>query len=1262
MLNIIVNKFRGFQLNYLFKKLKYSFIFIFFLFSIEEVKSQCALIDTVLFEGFCYGSTGSLTIVPNYPQIPGNPPPYHYSIDGGITLNTTPSDSVFTNLIPGTYDVWMQDLANPGCVDLVTIVIPDPQDIITAIATVNSNLTCYGDSVGVATVNAIGGVLPYTYLWPSGETTQQAGNLWAGNGQIVFVTDANGCEIDVNFNITNLHSPFSINLDTIQEVQCFGECNGQVVLNTFGAIPPYTYSWSNGQTYLGPSSDTVFTLCQGGHSVIIQDAYGCDTIVYFTISEPPALYAQATVIQPVQCYGFNDGKARVVGVGGAPFSNGDPYLYSWSPISSTPPGNDTVINLTPGEHIVTITDSNFCTATDTVFITEPDELHIEIQDSTPFLVYPYCLGTNSGQLCAIATGGTPGYNYAWNNSAQLTACAINLAAGLYTVSVIDARSCVASDSFNLDSITNTMIPDSVDIQVSHISCNAYFDGSVIINNVAGGVGPFTYTWNGPGSFSATGSSISGLYQGNYSVVIEDINGCVINTSVDVEQPDYLEYKIDYVIDESCSGDGPFSAPSVSGGSCNGMVILEITGGTSPYYYDNTFTGAVPIPLSNQEIIDQDTLIDGFCDGSYNIHIQDANGCEGWVVVGGSFTANVGEGYVVSIPGVKTTDATCFNTFDGKAWVQGGADPFLNYSWESNSNMNLPSGSILSTNHIYSGFYPGNYWLVAHFSDSLSFGQNYPGCDVSMPFTMGSPIPITSNETIKHVTCFGDTDGSITLNPLGAEPPFVFLWDTLLSIPYSNITNQNQNQLAPGSYTVNITDATGCVLTQTIDVIEPNPLIANFNVTNVSCYNEDDGQAVVIVDPNSGLSPYTYLWNNGATSQTVDNLAGGVYTVEVTDSNGLGCSAMFNVVIVEPDPLVASAQANSFYGEDINLGTFHISCFGANDGSIIVANTGGTGNVSYEWQNSIGITVSNTQNASNLPADTYILTATDANGCKEDTSITLNQPNEIMPNVDVSNYFGFNISCYGLYDGFAVSNPTGGYVGPYDYNYVWQNSNGIQISFKDSVFSLPANFSYTVTVTDVNNCSASQTVGPFTQPLPFIANLSTLDYPGPTHAPFVTNFVDSTISTDPFNFTWYWKDGIDFYSSGTTNFAHTFTEENIGLNDIYVVLTNEVTTCTDTFFFNIDVQGVPEINNVFTPNGDEFNDKFYFGEHAMKYVEVQIFNRWGQKVYAWEGENKGWNGLDNNGENAPEGVYFYVLIGDGIDGHYYKEKGTITLLR
>ena len=122
------------------------------------------------------------------------------------------------------------------------------------------------------------------------------------------------------------------------------------------------------------------------------------------------------------------------------------------------------------------------------------------------------------------------------------------------------------------------------------------------------------------------------------------------------------------------------------------------------------------------------------------------------------------------------------------------------------------------------------------------------------------------------------------------------------------------------------------------------------------------------------------------------------------------------------------------------------------------------------------------------------------------------------------------------------------------------------------------------------------------------------------------------------------------------------KDNIGVNDVYVVLTNEVTLCTDTVFFTIDVQGIPDINNVFTPNGDNINDEYQFSEHEMKNITVYIFNRWGQEVYSWEGINKSWTGLDQNGQDAPEGVYFYVLKGDGVDGYYYEEKGTITLLR
>ena len=1231
--------------------------------SINTTKGQgCVLTDTVLLDGFCFsarsvgasGSIGNITIVPLFPQIPGNPPPYSYSINGlNGPFNTPATDSVFTNVTAGTYDIVVVDIANPTCTDSIRIIIPEPQDPLTTLVSVNSDLDCYGDTSGVATVNTIGGVLPYSYQWPSGENTQQANGLWEGLNQHVFVTDANGCMDSALFDISYLYDPFSVVLDTIQQVQCFGECNGEVSLNTSGAVPPYTFSWSNGQTYLGPGTDTAYGLCQGGYSVIIQDAYGCDTTVSFSISEPTELFAQAISIQPVQCFGFDDGIAYSFGVGGA-----SPYEYSWDSMSGT---NDTINSLNPGIHTVLITDTNDCTASDTVLITEPDQLVVEIIDS--LAIYSYCLGTNSGELCAVASGGTPAYNYAWDNGAQLSSCAINLAAGQYTVSVIDDRSCFASDSFDLDSISNTMIEDSVDIDVIPITCNALYNGSITINSVGGGIGPFSFSWNGPGTFSQNGvgfsSNISSLYEGTYSVIIEDANGCIINTDADVQQPDFLEYSIDYVNDESCSGDGPLN------GSCNGEVILNINGGTSPYYYDNSFSGAFPMPLANQDLVFQDSLISGFCDGIYDIHITDSNGCQGYVVWGGSFTANIGEGFIVYIPGVKTIDASCFNTDDGVAWVETGGDPALNYTWES-TNGAVPSGVIIDTSSYTDGLLPGDYFLVAHFSDSLSFGQNYSGCDVWVPFTMESPSPILSGALVTNVTCFGDTDGSIDLSPIGDEPPFTFLWDTLLSIPYNNITIEDHTQLSPGVYTVNITDATGCVLTESINVWEPNPIITNFNITNVSCHGLGDGEATAIVNPNSGAAPFTYFWNTNPSqfTQTASGLEGGVYTVLVTDSNGFGCSASFNVTIVEPAPVIALAEANSFYGEDDLGNPYHIKCFGQSNGSLIVSISGGTGAVNYEWQSPPGNIVSTNQNTGpNLPAGNYLLEAIDANGCVDDTTITLSQPNLLEANVTESSYIsGTNISCFDLYDGWALSEPTGGYTGPSDYQYSWKNNLSEIVGQQDSAFNLPAGFSYTITVTDANGCTDLVTTNIFTQPVYWVADVITTNYAGPTHNPFSVNFIDNTVLADPYYFDWTWAEGIESFASGTSTFDHEFVQENVGLNNVYVVLTNETTLCTDTNFFLIDVQGIPEINNVFTPNNDGINDSYSFNEHKMEKIAVQIFNRWGQQVYAWEGIDKSWRGVDINGQDVAEGAYFYVLEADGEDGHHYTEKGTITLLR
>jgi gliding motility-associated-like protein len=197
---------------------------------------------------------------------------------------------------------------------------------------------------------------------------------------------------------------------------------------------------------------------------------------------------------------------------------------------------------------------------------------------------------------------------------------------------------------------------------------------------------------------------------------------------------------------------------------------------------------------------------------------------------------------------------------------------------------------------------------------------------------------------------------------------------------------------------------------------------------------------------------------------------------------------------------------------------------------------------------------------------------------------------------------------------------------------------------------------------MNGCSQDETSVIFSQPLLFEANVTTTNYAGATHAPFSVNFVDNTISIDPFSFNWTWEDGITYFPSGTLSMDHEFTTDNIGLNQVNVVLTNSTTGCVDTVFFDVNVQGIPEINNVFTPNSDGINDSFFFGEFGMKTVSVEFYNRWGQMVYTWNGIDKSWSGVDISGELVSQGVYFYALVAEGEDGHYYDKKGSVTLLK
>ncbi|MDP7567098.1 MAG: SprB repeat-containing protein, partial [Flavobacteriales bacterium] len=419
-----------------------------------------------------------------------------------------------------------------------------------------------------------------------------------------------------------------------------------------GGVLPLSYDWDMGQTFSGSGPDTAFNVCYGGHDVLVQDALGCLQNFTYIITQPDELFTEAEMVQPVQCFGFDDGMAFASATQGTPA-----YYFVWDSIQGVSANYNTgqnIDSLTPGIHTVYVTDANGCTAYDTVTITEPTLLEVDIiLDST---VFAYCANTNSGQLCAVASGGTPNYQYVWNDVLhQTTPCAYDLQNDQYIIVVMDERNCIATASFNLDSLTNSMNEDSVVIDITPVTCFGIYNGELNVASVPGGlggVGPYSYSWSGPGTYTGIGANITALYFGDYSVLITDDNGCAMTVGKHLPQPDELEYTIHTVINETCYGAG------------NGEFWVHIEGGTGNYYYDYDEIGNFnvppsPNPFATPMLIVNDSLITDLPFGVHSIYITDDNGCEGAVIWGGVWQDNVGANLTVATPLVTFDATSCF---------------------------------------------------------------------------------------------------------------------------------------------------------------------------------------------------------------------------------------------------------------------------------------------------------------------------------------------------------------------------------------------------------------------------------------------------------------------------------------------------------------------------------------------------------------------------------------------------------------------------
>ena len=447
--------------------------------------------------------------------------------------------------------------------------------------------------------------------------------------------------------------------------------------------------------------------------------------------------------------------------------------------------------------------------------------------------------------------------------------------------------------------------------------------------------------------------------------------------------------------------------------------LTICSGTTTQLANPVAPAAIPWTSSNVAVatVSANGLVTGISAGTATITFSSANGCQ--------TTA------IVTVDGTPLLTVTPNNIacFGGSGSVtlsaSGGTAPFT-------------YGATPTTN-----LAPGSYTYVA---------TSASGCvSAAVTITITQPqVGLTVTTTQTNVLCFGNSTGAINATPSGGSAPYTYSWS-------NGATTQNLTAIPSGSYTVTVTDANGCTATATAVITQPAAaLAATTTQVMIACFGGNTGS--VNMTPTGGTAPYTYVWTGGSTVQSAIGVPAGTYTVTVTDANG--CTTTVTATITQPQaPLtLTNTQTN-------------ILCFGNSTGAINLTPAGGTPTYSYLWSNN-----ATTQNLTSLPAGTYTVVVTDANGCTANASVTITQP-QVGLTVTTTQT---NVLCFGNSTGAINATPSGGSA---PYTYSWSNGATTQ-----NLTAIPSG-SYTVTVTDANGCTATATAV-ITQPASALAATTT----------------------------------------------------------------------------------------------------------------------------------------------------------------------------
>ncbi|HLP20068.1 MAG TPA: gliding motility-associated C-terminal domain-containing protein, partial [Chitinophagales bacterium] len=734
------------------------------------------------------------------------------------------------------------------------------------------------------------------------------------------------------------------------------------------------------------------------------------------------------------------------------------------------------------------------------------------------------------------------------------------------------------------------------------ACYGGCNGAVSVT-VNGGVAPYTYEWrNSSGVLLGNGVSVNNLCAGVYAVQVRDSNSCTTPfVPVTLNQPDPLNDST-HVLDPYCDGG-------------QGSINLTPYGGTGPYSFS----------WNNGTYTTED--IGGLSSGTFTVQITDANNCIKHDTV--TFTLLPLLTVQIRAHSYNGYNFKCYNGNDGEvvADVSGGLPPYT-YQWDD---------SLASAVDSIYGLSPGLYHVTV---------TDANGCvrvdSVNLNLV---PPPYSLNETHQNIPCAGDTSGSITITPVGGVPPYLAYWRHDNNLTATQITN-----IDTGEYVIYVFDSVFCLRIDTIHIDGAIPLTVSNVSADVLCPGEANGSVDLTVS--GGTPPYTFSWNGGTyLTGDINGLVAGTYIVIAADSNG--CEIADTALISDPPAITTQVDASD------------ATCFGVANGSVNLTVTNAVAPVVYNWNSGLY----SSEDLLNVAAGTYTVLLTDNNNCTAVDTATVNQPAFITGNrllticatdsVFAGGSYQNTTGVYQdtltapngcdslLYTSLTVINQVTGqaqasvcFGQSLLYNGNYYGASGIYIDTLMSEAGCDSVVTLTLTVLPDLDINAT----------PNTARLNIGDS--------ITISMVANSSSGSVSYTWYPVAGLSCADCPSAVVLPEFDTH-------YTVVGIDTSGCIDTtvvpIFVNPPVLFIP---NVFTPNSDGTNDFFeIFGNLAyLRQLEVNIFDRWGEKVFESNDHHFKWDGTFKGKPMMPAVFVYTISARFANDSQSRMYKGSVTLLR